>query len=111
MPDRIDHPTPRPSTRRLAAVGTTKHTAARTITLRATAAGVTGRITAGPGEICDLCGRPYFGNRCPRCTTPAQRPCPTCQGNGGHIEDTSSEGVTRCTWRTCRDCRGTGTAR
>ena len=41
--DRID-PTPPPGARRTIAVGTTRHLGGRTITLRATAAGVTGTV-------------------------------------------------------------------
>lgn len=69
------------------------------------------RVTAGPGEICDLCGRIYYGNQCPRCTTAGPRPCGTCQGRGGMVEDTSSGGVTRQTWRPCPSCGGSGVAR
>ncbi|WP_262702019.1 MULTISPECIES: hypothetical protein [Streptomyces] len=39
--DRI-HPVPAPAARRTIAVGTIRHTGGRTITIRATAAGVTG---------------------------------------------------------------------
>jgi len=36
--------------------------------------------------------------------------CPTCKGAGGKTVDTSSDGVTRKTWRTCGTCKGKGTA-
>lgn len=36
------------------------------------------------------------------------RPCKSCEGNGGRSVDTSSDGVARQTWQTCKPCRGTG---
>lgn len=38
----------------------------------------------------------------------AARKCTACKGAGGRKVDTSSGGVTRKTWVTCKTCRGTG---
>lgn len=35
--------------------------------------------------------------------------CTSCGGTGGHVEDTSSEGVARQNWVSCPTCHGTGT--
>lgn len=35
-------------------------------------------------------------------------PCTGCGGQGGHIVDTSSNGVVRQTWHPCHGCGGTG---
>jgi len=34
--------------------------------------------------------------------------CAACDGKGGTVEDTSSEGVRRQNWRRCETCKGTG---
>ncbi|WP_276314458.1 hypothetical protein [Streptomyces sp. Z26] len=36
------------------------------------------------------------------------RPCGSCNGQGGRVEDTSSGGVTRQHWVRCAPCSGTG---
>lgn len=38
----------------------------------------------------------------------ASRACGSCGGQGGRMEDTSSDGVLRQTWVTCGSCRGSG---
>lgn len=35
--------------------------------------------------------------------------CGSCGGVGGRTEDTSADGVTRQSWKTCQACNGTGT--
>ncbi|MGW0669797.1 hypothetical protein [Streptomyces sp. NPDC002746] len=37
--------------------------------------------------------------------------CSSCQGAGGKMIDTSSDGVTRQHWQSCTACGGTGAAR
>ncbi|MFG3179978.1 hypothetical protein ACGFZC_33635 [[Kitasatospora] papulosa] len=37
--------------------------------------------------------------------------CSSCQGAGGRMIDTSSDGVTRQHWQSCTACGGTGAAR
>ncbi|WP_328698512.1 hypothetical protein [Streptomyces sp. NBC_00342] len=37
--------------------------------------------------------------------------CSSCQGAGGKMIDTSSDGVTRQTWQSCTACGGTGATR
>ncbi|MFJ8848537.1 hypothetical protein ACIRFF_37265 [Streptomyces cyaneofuscatus] len=37
--------------------------------------------------------------------------CNSCQGAGGRVVDTSSDGVTRQHWQPCTPCGGTGVAR
>ncbi|MFI0005748.1 hypothetical protein ACH4NR_36930 [Streptomyces globisporus] len=39
------------------------------------------------------------------------RQCPDCQGAGGRMVDTSSDGVIRQNWQSCGPCGGTGVAR
>ncbi|MFF8618145.1 hypothetical protein [Streptomyces sp. NPDC015350] len=41
-------------------------------------------------------------------TFEASRECSSCHGEGGRMEDTSSDGVIRRTWVTCSSCWGTG---
>ncbi|MFJ2900255.1 hypothetical protein ACIO87_35945 [Streptomyces sp. NPDC087218] len=41
-------------------------------------------------------------------TYEASRACASCHGQGGRMEDTSSDGVLRQTWVTCGSCRGSG---
>ncbi|MER5501289.1 hypothetical protein ABT096_29370 [Streptomyces sp. NPDC002561] len=38
----------------------------------------------------------------------ASRECSSCRGQGGRMEDTSSDGVIRQHWVTCSSCRGSG---
>ncbi|WP_424864078.1 hypothetical protein [Streptomyces sp. MMS24-I29] len=38
----------------------------------------------------------------------ASRACTSCGGQGGRMEDTSGDGVSRQTWMTCRACAGSG---
>ncbi|WP_424864014.1 hypothetical protein [Streptomyces sp. MMS24-I29] len=38
----------------------------------------------------------------------ASRACTSCGGQGGRMEDTSGDGVSRQTWMTCHACGGTG---
>lgn len=44
----------------------------------------------------------------PSCMPSAARPCSSCEGKGGRVVDTSSGGVIRKHWSTCKACRGTG---
>lgn len=37
------------------------------------------------------------------------QPCGSCQGRGGTVIDSSSNGVTRQTWQSCGTCQGRGT--
>ncbi|WP_326728996.1 hypothetical protein [Streptomyces phaeochromogenes] len=37
-------------------------------------------------------------------------PCGSCNGKGGAIVDTSSNGVRRQTWKNCDTCKGSGNA-
>ncbi|MFJ8870791.1 hypothetical protein ACIRD6_34225 [Streptomyces sp. NPDC102473] len=37
--------------------------------------------------------------------------CGSCQGAGGKVVDTSSDGVSRQHWQSCGNCGGTGVAR
>lgn len=41
----------------------------------------------------------------------ASQSCRSCGGQGGKIEDTSNDGVTRQNWVSCQSCGGTGVAR
>lgn len=38
------------------------------------------------------------------------RPCTSCNGKGGRVIDTSSDGIQRQTWESCGGCGGTGWA-
>ncbi|MFE9645295.1 hypothetical protein ACFYO0_14500 [Streptomyces sp. NPDC006365] len=40
---------------------------------------------------------------------PSPPPCEACSGDGGTVVDTSSDGVTRESWKSCGSCHGTGT--
>lgn len=41
----------------------------------------------------------------------SDRPCGSCNGNGGKTVTTTEGGVTRQAWRSCGSCSGTGRAR
>lgn len=66
MPDLMSADTSRPHpvmlnpARHLIAVGTIRHRGSRTVTVRATTAGVTGTITSR----CPVCRRPFEGCTC-----------------------------------------------
>lgn len=36
------------------------------------------------------------------------RACGTCKGDGGRTITTTTNGVTRATWQSCKPCYGTG---
>lgn len=38
------------------------------------------------------------------------QPCGSCQGAGGTVVDTSSDGVSRQNWVSCGQCHGRGSA-
>jgi DnaJ-class molecular chaperone len=38
------------------------------------------------------------------------RPCTRCNGTGGQVETTTTDGVMRQTWHSCTTCHGTGRA-
>ncbi|MGW0607810.1 hypothetical protein [Streptomyces sp. NPDC002640] len=70
---------------------------------------------ANPEYACGSCGRWHAGP-CTAASTvvpvvPVAGACGSCGGAGGRVEDTSSDGVTRQTWRPCTSCGGTGSAR
>jgi hypothetical protein len=66
-----------------------------------------------PEYACGSCGRWHAGPCIAAATVapvaPVAGACGSCGGSGGRVEDTSSDGITRQTWRPCSACSGSGT--
>lgn len=69
---------------------------------------------ANPEYACGRCNGWHAAGSCPAAAivvpvAPVAGACGSCGGAGGRVEDTSSDGITRQTWRPCSACGGSGT--